>query len=174
MVYKFQEIFSCLFSNVFFSLLFRRLLNKFFMFCSLGYKNRKSCKILPKFLPTLHFLQESYKIVQEPQILQICYNVEYFLQEITFLQKLHFFRNEFLQKCDVLFRPKIQKSLNYQHQQPHLPLTMHRLPQGPSKTVKMVNFDQEEFTCNLTPKVTKPYSGNPQPTNNALIYLAFN
>ena len=48
---------------------------------SLGYKNHKSCKILSKFLSTLHFLQESYKFVQESQTLQICYNVEHFLQD---------------------------------------------------------------------------------------------
>ena len=46
-----------------------------------------------------------------------------------------------------------QKFNNYQ-QQPQLPFTMQRLPQGPSKRVKMVNFDQEQFTCNFTPKVT--------------------
>ena len=49
--------------------------------CTLGYKNHKSCKILPKFSSALHFLQESYKFVQESQILQICYNVEHFLQD---------------------------------------------------------------------------------------------
>ena len=48
--------------------------------CSLRYRNHKSCKILPKFLPTLHFLQESYKFVQESQISQICYNGEHFSQ----------------------------------------------------------------------------------------------
>ena len=48
---------------------------------SLGYKNHKPCKILPKFSSALHFLQESYKFVQESQILQICYNVEHFLQD---------------------------------------------------------------------------------------------
>ena len=48
---------------------------------ALGYRNHKSCKIQPKFLPNLLFLQESYKFVQEPQILQICYNVEHFLQD---------------------------------------------------------------------------------------------
>ena len=32
---------------------------------TLGYKNHKSCKILPKFSSALHFLQESYKFVQE-------------------------------------------------------------------------------------------------------------
>ena len=48
---------------------------------ALGYKNHKSCKILPKFSSALHFLQESYKFVQESQILQICYNVEHFLQD---------------------------------------------------------------------------------------------
>ena len=29
----------------------------------------------------MHFLQESYKFVQESQIFQICYNVEHFLQD---------------------------------------------------------------------------------------------
>ena len=48
---------------------------------TLGYKNHKSCKIFPKFSPTLHFLQESDKFVQESQNLQICYDVEHFLQD---------------------------------------------------------------------------------------------
>ena len=48
---------------------------------ALGYKNHKSCKILPKFSSALHFSQELYKFVQESQILQICYNVEHFLQD---------------------------------------------------------------------------------------------
>ena len=57
---------------------------------TLRYSNHKSCIILPKFLPTLHFLQEAYKFVQELQILQICYNVEHFLQHFCkkFLQKM--------------------------------------------------------------------------------------
>ena len=42
--------------------------------------------------------------------------------------------------------------------------------QDPSKRVKMVNFEQEEITCNFTPKITITYSGNPPPNNNALIY----
>ena len=66
---------------------------------TLGYRNHKSCKIQPKFLPTLLFLQESYKFVQEPQILQICYNVEHFLQDSdNIFAKIAFFRNKFLQK----------------------------------------------------------------------------
>ena len=51
-----------------------------FFLLTLGYRNHKSCKILPKFFPTFHFLQESYKLVQESQTLQICYNVEHFLE----------------------------------------------------------------------------------------------
>ena len=39
---------------------------------ALGYTNHKSWKIF-KNPPTLHFLQESYKFVQESQIFQICY-----------------------------------------------------------------------------------------------------
>ena len=34
-----------------------------------------------KFSSSLHFLQESYKFVHESQTLQICYNVEHFLQD---------------------------------------------------------------------------------------------
>ena len=56
-------------------------INTDFHLNSLGYKNHKSCKILPKFSSALHFLQESYKFVQESHILQICYNVEHFLQD---------------------------------------------------------------------------------------------
>ena len=91
---------------------------------------------------------------------------------ITFLQKLHFFRNKFLQKIQSDISTKNSKIIKYQQQQPHLPFTMHRLPQDHRKMIKIVNFDQEEFTCNFTlpPKVTITYSGNPPPTNNALIY----
>ena len=67
-------------------------------------------------------------------------------------------RNSY-KKCDVLQRPKIQKSSNYQQQQPHLPFTMHKLPQDTSKRVKMV------IRCNFTPKVTITYSGNPPPNS---------
>ena len=35
---------------------------------------------------------------------------------------------------------------------------------------KLVKFDQEEFTCTFTSKVTITYSSNPPPTNNALVY----
>ena len=77
-------------------------------FGSLGYKSHKSCKILPNFLPTLHFLQESYKYVQESQILQSCYDVEHFLQcrkdSDRISSKLAFSRKKFLQKmrCVIL------------------------------------------------------------------------
>ena len=72
---------------------------------------------------------------------------------IAFLKNLHMFVGNSYIKCDVLQRPKIQKSSNYQQQQPDLPFTMHKLPQDPSKRVKMV------ITCNYTPKVTITYSG---------------
>ena len=69
---------------------------------SLSDKNHKSCQIVPKFLPTLHFLQEPYKFVQESQILQICYNVEHFLQDSDNISaKIEFLRKRFLQKCNV-------------------------------------------------------------------------
>ena len=79
---------------------------------TLGYKNHKSCKILPKFLSTLHFLQESYKFIQESQILQICYNVEHFLQDSAkiFAKNAFFSLKNSHKKFDVLFRPKFQKS----------------------------------------------------------------
>ena len=65
----------------------------------LGYKNHKSCKILPKFSSTLHFLQESYKFVQESKTLQICYNVEHFLQDSdNIFAKNAFFGKKFFQK----------------------------------------------------------------------------
>ena len=35
---------------------------------------------------------------------------------------------------------------------------MHKLSQQPSKRVQVVNFEQEEFTCNFTPKLTITYS----------------
>ena len=35
---------------------------------------------------------------------------------------------------------------------------MHKLSQDPSKRVQIVNFEQEEFTCNFTPKITITYS----------------
>ena len=49
---------------------------------------------------------------------------------------------------------------NYQQQQPQLPFTTHRLPQDPSKRVKMVDFNEENFTCNSGPEITITYSGN--------------
>ena len=79
---------------------------RFEMF-ALGYRNHKSCKILPKFLPTLHFLQESYKFVQESQILQSCYNVEHFLQDSDdIFAKIAFLRQKFLQKLQCVISTK--------------------------------------------------------------------
>ena len=120
----------------------------------LGYKNHKSCKILPKFSSSLHVLQESDKFVQESQTLQICYNVEHFLQDsdIIFCKKMHFLVRNSYKKCDVSFRPKFQKTSNYQQQQPQLPFTMHKLSQNPSKRAQIVDFEQEDFTCIFTPK----------------------
>ena len=78
---------------------------------------------------------------------------------IKFLQKTAFFfvRNSY-KKFDVLFRPKFQKSSNYQQQQPQLPFSMHKLSQDPSKRVQIVNFEQEEFTYNFTPKIIITYA----------------
>ena len=96
------------------------------------------------------------------RILQVCtkianfanlLNVEHFLQESdNILTKFASIRKKFFTKN--LMRYFDQKFNKNQQQQPHLPFTVYRLPQSPSKKVKMVNFDQEKFTCNFTPKVT--------------------
>ena len=118
-------------------------------------------------MSTLHFLQESYKFVQESQILQVCYNVDHFLQDSDdIFAKMHFFARSSYKKCDVLFRPQFQKSSNYQQQQPQLPFTMHKLSQNPSNRVQIVNFEQEEFTCNFTPKIIIMYSSYETPDKN--------
>ena len=67
----------------------------------------------------------------------------------------------------MLFRPKFQKSSNYQQQQPQLPFTMHKLYQDPSKRVQFVNFEQEEFTCNFTPKIIIMFSSYDTPDKNS-------
>ena len=71
---------------------------------ALGYKNHKSCKILPKFLPTLHFLQESYKFVRESQFLQDWYIALYFLQDFCKnFAKFAYFIQKFLQNLRFSF-----------------------------------------------------------------------
>ena len=109
----------------------------------------------------MHFLQEFYKFVHKSPILQICYNVEHFLEDSV----------EIYKKCDVLFRPKFQKSSNYQQQQQQLPFTMHKLSQDLSKRVQIVNFEQE-FTCKFTPKITIMYSSYETPDKNSENSLA--
>ena len=47
-------------------------MSKCSLMTSLVFGNHKIGKILPKFLPMMHFLQESYMFVQKSQILQIC------------------------------------------------------------------------------------------------------
>ena len=63
---------------------------------------------------------------------------------------MHFFVRNFYKKCDVILRPKFQKSSNYEQQQSQLPFTMHKLSQDPSKRAQIVNFEQEEFTPKIT------------------------
>ena len=58
----------------------------------------------------------------------------------------------------MLFRPKFQKSSNYQQQQPQLMFTTRKLSQDPSKRVQIIDFEQEDFTCNFTPEITITYS----------------
>ena len=63
-----------------------------------------------KFSSTLHFLQESYKFVQESQPLQICYNVEHFIQNSdNIFAKNSFFGKKFLQKLWCVISNKISK-----------------------------------------------------------------
>ena len=50
-------------------------------------------------LASFAFLQDSYKFVQESQILQICYNVEHFLQDSDNISaKIALLRKKFVQK----------------------------------------------------------------------------
>ena len=65
-------------------------------------------------MSTLHFLQEPDKFVQESQILQICYNVDHFLQDSDniFAKNAFFFARSSCKKCDVLFRPKFFEAEN--------------------------------------------------------------
>ena len=44
---------------------------------------------------------------------------------------------------------------------------MHKLSQDPSKRVQIVNFEQEESTCNFTPKITITYSSYETPDKNS-------
>ena len=44
---------------------------------------------------------------------------------------------------------------------------MHKLSQDPSKRVHIVNFEQEEYTCNFTPKITTTYSSYETPDKNS-------
>ena len=80
---------------------------------------------------------------------------------------MHFLVRNSYKKCDVLFRPKLQKSSNYQQQQPQLPFTMHKLSQDPSKRLQIVNFEQEDFTCNFTPEITITNSSYETPDKNS-------
>ena len=67
----------------------------------------------------------------------------------------------------MLFRPKFQKSSNYQQQQSQLPFTIYKLSQDPSKRVQIVDFEQEDFTCNFTPEITITYSSYETPDKNS-------
>ena len=112
------------------------------------------------------------------RILQVCtrianfanfYNVEHFLQDSDniFAKNCIFLVRNSYKKCDVLFRPKHQKSSNYQQQQPQLPFTMHKLSQDPSKRLQIVNLEQEDFTCIFTSEITISYSSYETPDKNS-------
>ena len=71
------------------------------------FQNHKSCKIRPKFLPIMHFLQESYEFVRKSQILQVCYSVEHFLQESdNIFAKFVSICKQFLQKLRCVISTK--------------------------------------------------------------------
>ena len=44
---------------------------------------------------------------------------------------------------------------------------MHKLSQDPSKRLQIVNFEQEDFTCNFTPEITITYSSYETPDKNS-------
>ena len=44
---------------------------------------------------------------------------------------------------------------------------MHKLSQDPSKRVQIVDFEQEDFTCNFTPEITITYSSYETPDKNS-------
>ena len=44
---------------------------------------------------------------------------------------------------------------------------MHKLSQDPSKRLQIVNFEQKDFTCNFTPKITITYSSYETPDKNS-------
>ena len=58
----------------------------------------------------MHFLQESYNLLQESQILQICYNFEHLLQILdNILIKFACIRKKILQKAMCYFDQKFIK-----------------------------------------------------------------
>ena len=44
---------------------------------------------------------------------------------------------------------------------------MQKLSQDPSKRLKIVNFEQGDFTCNFTPEITITYSSYETPDKNS-------
>ena len=44
---------------------------------------------------------------------------------------------------------------------------MHKLSQDPTKRLQIVNFEQEDFTCNFTPEITITYSSYETPDKNS-------
>ena len=44
---------------------------------------------------------------------------------------------------------------------------MHKLSQDPGKRVQIVNFEQEEFKCNFTPKIIIMYPSYETPDKNS-------
>ena len=84
---------------------------------SLVFQNHKFCKIRPKFLPIMPFLQESYEIVQKSQILQVCHSVEQdFLQESdNIFVKFVSICKKFLQKMRCVTSTKNSSKVFWTH-----------------------------------------------------------
>ena len=84
-----------------------------------------------------------------------------------FCKKCIFLVRNSYKKYEVVIRPKLQKSSNYQQQQPQLPFTIHKLSRDPSKRLQIVNLEQEDFTSNFTPEITITYSSYETPDKNS-------
>ena len=64
----------------------------------------------------MHFLQESRKFVQESQTLQVCYNVEYFLQEYdNIFATFASICKKFLQKMRCVIPTKNSFKISWTH-----------------------------------------------------------
>ena len=108
-------------------------------------------------MSTLHFLQESYKFVQELQILQICYNVEHFLQDSdNVFAKNAFFSLEILTK-DVMcyFDQKFKNHQTTSNNSNSCRLQCTNCPRIPAKGSKMLILSKKNLHAILPDKLLK-------------------